>query len=200
MEQGFAFTVIEARDPLGDAPAGSDPRRDFRRAQRLYLGAVPGTDWLHDAIQAEFGAVNYELEIQRRSISAGASNEVAFVALILFGAGAIEFAKAFGQRAGQASADALLDWISERAQERRREAGWEHADPPPSFEIQETDYLTEEMRRELAGLLRRPADSLQVVSSTRTDCGGLGATYRDSDTGFEYDVAVERERATFTRR
>jgi hypothetical protein len=127
MQQGLSFTVAEAPHPMDDPDGVSpyDARGQFSAAHRVWLGWAAGTDWLHDAVGAEFGedTVWYDVQSKRDATHVGASGEVAAVVLILMGAGAADmlrtYYKAFAQRMGEASADALLEWARARARERR---------------------------------------------------------------------------------
>jgi hypothetical protein len=186
------FTLIETS---GFYEGGS--RNEFQIVRRIWLGGIHGgADWLHDALRAEFSAVTYEVESERRSISAGFSAETITVALVLLGGGAVEFARAFGKRAGEESADAVIEWVRERGRERRGERN----DPPPDFARYEVDRLTTGMRAELAGLLGKPDAALELVSASRTDDTPLVAIYRDRETGVEYEALVQSDSAVFTRR
>lgn len=98
VEQGLSFTVIEAPHPFESDPAQYDARKEFHAAHRVWLGSVPGTDWLHEAIEAQFGEdqVWYEVESRRDSTHVGAAGEVAAVVLILMGTAAFEYLRKFG--------------------------------------------------------------------------------------------------------
>src|SRR4051794_34132143 len=118
VEQGLSFTVIEAPHPM-EAPesiATYNAREQFYAAHRVWLGWNAGTDWLHDAIEAEFGEdlAWYDVKSTRDATHVGASGEIAAVVLTLMGAGAADmlrtYYQAFAERLGDASADALLNW------------------------------------------------------------------------------------------
>jgi hypothetical protein len=194
VEGGMTFTVFEAPDYF-ERPS----RGDFDVARRVYLGAVPGgTDWIHDELTAEF-TVPREIEVHRRSVEAGAGAEVVAIILVLLGVGAVEFARAFGKRAGEESADAVIDWMRARAQARREESG-RRLDPPPDFERYDARELAAGMQGELADVTGRARESLQLVNAERTQTTALVAVYRDADEGDEWEVTVERDSATFKRR
>jgi hypothetical protein len=59
----MTFTVFEA-----PGVCERDGRRDFYTASRVWLGYVPGTDWIHGEPEAEFASVRREIESERRSI------------------------------------------------------------------------------------------------------------------------------------
>lgn len=189
-EQGFTFTVIEGEQD------------DFTAARRVWLGAVPGTDWLHDAIAEEFGRdlVAYEVESHREAVNIGASGEIAAVVLVVLTPSVAAFSARFGGRLGEAAGDALLEWARERARRRREATGMETADPPPDLADRPTDVLTVGMQGELADLLGASEDRVELVHAERL--GGapiLRAVYRDSRDGEHYEVAVERDSASFIK-
>lgn len=207
MQQGLSFTVIEAPNPMDD-PAHSesyDARRDFRAAHRIWLGATGGTDWLHDAIEADFGedAAWYSVKSKRDATHIGASNEVATVVLTLMGLGALDYARrvyaAFTQRLADDSAGALLDWAREKARERRRTEHLEDFDGPPDFSgAWEVKWLSEGMASELADVLGVPQERLELVSAERRRLPHvMYAIYRDYQTGREYSAEVSQDSATF---
>jgi hypothetical protein len=201
LEQGLSFTVVEAPDPRDDpeTPPEFDSRKVFTVARRVWLGWVPGVDWLHNAIEGEFGEdrVWYDVQSSRKAVHIGAAGEVAAVILILWGAGALEFARKFGGRLGERSADGLIDWVKELATRRRKELGFEHADPPPDFANWELDHLAQGMKGDLAEITGVPTDRLELLSAERGQ--GLLARYRDHETGEEFEVEAQQNEAVFKR-
>jgi len=194
VEGGMVFTELDVPNE-----AGRMSRQDFDVARRVYLGSVPGgTDWIHDELTQAFVSVPREITIERRTISSGAADELVVVALILLGAGAVEFARAFGRRTGEESANAVIDWVRAKAQARRDE-GPRRLDPPPDFRTYDARDLAAGMQRELVGLTGRPTDSLQLVNVERTQTTTMVAVYRDAEDGAEWEVTVERDSATFKR-
>jgi hypothetical protein len=79
IEQGLSFTIIEAAHPLDisdeEAISSYNARTDFYSVRRIWLGSVPGTDWLHDAIEREFGEdrFSYDVRSERRATHVGAA-------------------------------------------------------------------------------------------------------------------------------
>lgn len=209
VEQGLSFTVVEAPHPMDDAERISsyNARRQFTAAHRVWLGGNSGTDWLHDAVEAEFGedVAWYDVESKRDATHIGAAGEVAAVVLILMGAGAADmlrtYYKAFAQRLGEASADALLEWARERSREHRKARGIEDWDGPPDFlgDGRDVKWLAVGMADELADVLGVPAAQLELVSAERRKPLAMYAIYRDVTTGDEFSVEVGRDSATFRR-
>jgi hypothetical protein len=199
VEQGLSLTVIDAPHPL-DEP-GSDPRRDFYAARRIWLGGVSGTDWLHEAIEREFGPAGgwFYVESERRSTHAGAGGEIAIVLLVLLIMRATDsFAKKFGERLGERTADDFYDWVTSLARDRRDETY--SGDPPPDFRTwDDVRQLAAGIRGELAELLRVDEGRLEVLSAERRDALALSARYRDVETGREYTAEVGRDEAMFRR-
>ena len=197
-EQGLSVTVIEAPHPLD--PPFPDPRRDFYSARRIWLGGVRGTDWLHEALEEEFGQLGpFTVDSERRSTHAGAGAEIAIVVLMLLGARMIDaFATKFSERLGERSGDAFYDWLQATARKRREEAS--SGEPPPDFS-QSTDVpaLAEGMKSELADLLQVENGQLELVRADRRESLTLHATYRELTTGAEYSVELGRDQATFRR-
>ena len=192
----MTFTVFEAPDYFERRPS----RGDFDVARRVYLGAVPGgTDWIHDDLTAEFTPADREIEVHRRSVSAGVSSEVVAVSLTLLGPAAIAFGVAFGKRMGEESAKAVIDWVRAKAQ-TRREASGRRLDPPPDFQRYDARELATGMQGELADLTGRAREPLELVNVERTQTTTLVAVYRDAEDGAEWEVTVERDSATFKRR
>jgi hypothetical protein len=195
VEQGLSFTVIEAPHPLDGDPEDFDARRDFSVARRVWLGWVPGTDWLHDAIESELGEdqVWYEVESKRDATHIGAAGEIATVALILMGAGAAEFARRAIGKIGERSGDALFDWVRDRARERRGEFG----DQPPDFMREEDlDALAQGMTGELADVLAIPEKRLELVGWERREGLAMYAVYDDRESGRRYGAEVGRDNVT----
>lgn len=204
--QGLSLTVIDAPHPLEGDVATYDSRDELRAAHRIWLGSAAGTDWLHEAIEEEFGEDLgwYEVHSRRESTHGGAAVEVATVVLVLTGAGLVDFLRkfygSFAERLGEASADALLEWARERAREHRKERGLESADGPPDLFDRDLDGLLAGMTGELADALRISEDRLEALSATRSHGVAFQAVYRDRETGREYDVIAGSDWATFTRR
>jgi hypothetical protein len=182
-------------------PGAYDPRRNFYVVRRLWLGHVPGTDWLHEGITAEFGKGSfwYEVETDRTTASIGALAESVTVVVLLMGVAAIEFVRKFGGRLGERSGDAVFDWVRDRARQRRAETGRQNADPPPDFFRDDVDYLAVGARRELADLLHISEERLALVTAERRKSLAMYAVYRDDEEEQEYTVEVERDCATFKR-
>ena len=184
-----------------DVPSesGRTSRHDFAVARRVYLGSVPGgTDWIYDELREAFASVPREITVERRSAEIGAGIELVAIALFLLGVGAVEFARGFGRRTGEESADAVIDWVRAKAKARRDEDP-RRLDPPPDFSTYDARHLAEGMQRELADLTGRAPDSLELINVTRTQTTAMVAVYRAED-GAEWEVTVERDSATFTRR
>jgi hypothetical protein len=204
VEQGLSFTVLDAPHPLDGDAATYDARKLFRSAHRVWLGSTAGTDWLHEAVEAEFGKHGgwYDVESARSTTHIGASGEIATVLLILMGAGLLDFARSFyrsaAQRLGEATADAVVEWARERSVERRRQKGLESADGPPDFFDRELDGLAEGMAGELADVLGVPQSRLAVVRAARDVGVALRAVYEDRASGRRYEVVVGHDFATFT--
>jgi hypothetical protein len=203
VEQGLSFTVVEAPHPLEDASgvASYDPRRDFYSIKRVYLGWVPGTDWLHDEIERHFGEDNvwYEVESNRDASHVGAAGEVATVVLVLMGAGAIEYSRKFVGKLGERSAEDIYAWVRELARSRRRDKGLEAADGPPDFlQRWEPADIAGRMKSELAGLMRVPESELELVSVDKRATHIL-ATYRLRATGDEYTAEIGTDNVLFQR-
>jgi hypothetical protein len=203
VEQGLSFTMIDAsrvQELAIDGP-WPDPRKEFTFARRVWLGWTPGVDWLHEAIEHEFGEdmAWYDVESKRKGVHIGASGETAAVVLILLSVAGIEFMRRFSGRLGERSADGLIDWVREQAARRRKEKGLDHADPGPDFSISDPDDLARGMTSELADLIEVPVERLELVQHERRADIALVARYRDTDTGEEYDVEVVRDEAIFTR-
>lgn len=201
MEQGLSFTVVVAPHPLDGEPGHWDGRRDFYSAQRVWLGGLRGTDWLHEATEQAFLPSGEWLSVdsERRSSHVGAAGEIATVVLVLMGAGALnflrKFSEGFAQRFGEASADAVLEWARQRARER----GTPHDGPPDFFRGWDADVLAEGMRRELADVMRVPVERIELVRADRSQSVALHAVYRDAETGHEYTAEVAQDAVTFTR-
>src|SRR5687768_8016171 len=111
VEQGLSVTVIEAPNPLEgeylEAVPPYDARKEFYSARRIWLGeSVAGIDWLHEAIEAEFGEDRfwYDVQSRRSATHVGAAGETAAVVVILMGVAAIEFVRRFAGRLGDRSA------------------------------------------------------------------------------------------------
>jgi len=206
-EQGLNFTVIEAPSPFEtddiEAISTYNGRRDFYTARRVWLGWTAGTDWLHDAIEREFGEDNvpYDVDSQRRATHVGAAGEVATVVLLLMGVGAIEFARKFGGRLGELGAEDIYDGAKQLARRRRTETGQTWGDDEPDFAAMDEGYMPEAVKRELADIMGVPADQLEVVevhAEVREDVV-LSATYRDRENGREYAAEVGRSDIRFRR-
>lgn len=194
---GLSFTVIEAPDPLQER-SGYVARRDFYSARRTWLGEMPpGTDWLHDAIEREFGEdyVWYDVYSQRNAAHVGASVEVATVVLVLLGAPAIEFARRFAGKIGERAADDLWDWVKGLARERNCGA----AVNPPDLSGHDPKFLAEAMRHQLAEIAGRPSDQIELVRSAQQQDAVLLARYRDRESGTEYAAEVQRSEVVFRR-
>lgn len=206
VEQGLSFTVIEAPHPLEDDSPGAvesyKAERDFYSARRIWLGWVPGTDWLHDEIERQFGEDNvwYVVRSERDASHVGAAGEIATVILILMGAGALEFARKFGGKLGDRSAGDIYEWVKGLARERRKERGIDWEEPAPNFrEGWELGYLAEAMKAELADIMRLPETELEITAVERRDDLALFATYRLKATGTEYTAEVADDFVDFRR-
>jgi hypothetical protein len=194
---GLSFTVIEAPDPLQERSDTYDARRDFYSARRTWLGEMPpGTDWLHDALEREFGEdyVWYDVYSQRNAAHVGASVEVATVVLVLLGAPAIEFARRFAGKIGERAADDLWDWVRGLARERMREDL-----SPPDLSGRNPKLLAKDMRYQLAEIAGLPPDQIELVSSAQQQDAVLLARYRDRESGTEYAAEVQRSEVVFRR-
>ena len=208
VEDGLSFTIIEAPHPLDepDSIATYNAREQFYAAHRVWLGWNAGTDWLHDAIEAEFGedAGWYDVQSRRNATHVGAAGEIAAVVLILMGTGAADMLRtyysAFAQRMGEASADALLEWARTKSRERRRAKQLEGADGPPDlFSGRDLEGLSFGMAGELADVIGVPEKRLELVTAERRKSLAVYAVYRDVETGHEYSVEVGRDSASFKR-
>ena len=206
VEQGTSFTIIRTPSPLREesGPTG-DPRQDFLEARRFWLGYTDGTDWLLTELEQELSddVVAYEIESNRRAIHIGASGEVASIALVLLGVGALDiirkFYGGFVERLGEASADAFLEWARERSRAHRERAGLTNADGPPDFYERDAESLAEGLRGELADLLGVKEDRLELTRASREPGLALKARYRSRDTGIEYEAEVMQDAASFVR-
>jgi hypothetical protein len=123
------------------------------------------------------------------------------VVLILMGLGAADmlrtYYRAFAERMGEASADALLEWARERSRDHRKATGMDDADGPPDF-FDGRD-LAVGMTGELVDVLNIPEQQLQLVRAERRPPLSVYAVYRDVETGHEYTVEAGRDSATFRR-
>jgi hypothetical protein len=210
---GLSFTVIEAPHPLERSGEEESPpyavRRDFYSARRLWLGFVPGgTDWLHDAIEREFGEdrVWYDVESRRDSTHIGAAAEISTVVLLLMGVPAIEFARKFSGRLGERVADDLWAWVKGLAQNRLREkeTGFDPPDPerelsPPDLSHYDPAYLGESMQAQLAEITGLPSKQLELVRYEQRKGLALHGLYRDSESGNEYTAEVRQNEVIFRR-
>ncbi|MDQ5807262.1 MAG: hypothetical protein M3320_01150, partial [Actinomycetota bacterium] len=176
VEQGLSFTLLQTPHPMDDpGHVTRDVRGDFYEARRVWLGSTGGVDWLHDAIESEFGedAVWYDVESRRNATHIGASGEVAYVLLVLMGAGALDFIRnfnaGFAQRLGELSADSFIEWVRRVTRDRRKAEGMESWDGPPNFYDQEVDELARSATGELAGLVHAPEERFELVSATRPE-------------------------------
>lgn len=199
VEEGLSFTVIESPHPFDGASSAFDARGELLSARRVWLGPVFGTDWLHEAIEAEMAESGgmYEVFSRRDSSYVGAASEVAQVLLVLLGAGATGFVAKLGAR----TADDLYDWVRERIQRHQpviAPGNGPDVDPPDFFE-RELEDLTEGMRAELAQCISVPEERLEVLSADRTEKIALSGVYRDTATGNEYSAETGRHSATFKR-
>jgi hypothetical protein len=206
LEQGLNFTIIEAPHPMDDPDRVSDydARKMFTSARRVWLGAAPGVDWLHDELEAQFGEDRfwYDVQSRRNATHIGASGEIATVVLILMGAAATAFAAKFGGRLGERSADGLVDWVRDQTAMRRKETGLEWADPPPDFSMQwgeQPDELADRLRAEVADITALPADRIELMRREAREGRVLVARYRDRETGTEYETEVFQSEVVVTR-
>ena len=206
VEQGLNFTVIEAPHPLDDDSPGAieayDARKDFYLARRVWLGWAPGTDWLHEAIEREFGEdhVWYEVRSQRNASHVGAFGETSTVVLILMGVAAFELARKFGGRLGELGAEDIYDWVRQLAKQRRQEKGLEWAeDESPDFSRWEFEDLSESVKTELADVMDIEPEQLELVDAERREHVVLLARYRDLRSEREYTAEVGRADVVFRR-
>lgn len=209
MLDGLSFTVLEPPNPMDDPDtiAAYDARQQFSVARRVWLGANAGTDWLHEAVEAEFGedAVWYDVLSQRNATHIGASAEWSQVVLILMGVGALDFARkvygGFAQRLGEMGAESMVEWARRKSRERRAAKGLEQTDGPPDL----TNgwggpaEVAEVMRQELADIAAVAGDRLELVECEARAELSTYAKFRDSQTGTVYVVEARRDDATFTR-
>lgn len=205
IEGGFSFTVIEAPHPLEDDSPGAieayDGRKDFHTARRVWLGWAGGTDWLHDAIEQEFGEerVWYDVVSRRNGVHVGAANEVATVVLILMGVAVIKFSRKFGGRLGELGAEDIYDWARQLAKRRRQEKGLNWAEDSADFSGMDFGYMPEAVKEELADVMSISPSRLSLVSAERREAILLFARYRDEETGREYTAEVGRSDMVFHR-
>ncbi len=209
MLDGLSFTVLEAPHPLDDPDRIEtyNAREQFTVARRVWLGWNGGTDWLHDAVEVDFGAdaVAYEVRSQRNATHVGAAGEWSQVLLILMGMGALDFARkvygGFAQRLGEVGAEAMIEWARKKSQERRAQKGWEKADGPPHFAEGwgGPEALVSVMRDELADVACLPAARLHPIQFEARHGLSLYAIFEDEKTRTRYLVEVRRDDATFTR-
>lgn len=207
IEQGLSFTVIEAPDPYEnpapEAISAYDARKDFSSARRVWLGWTAGTDWLHDAIEQEFGEDNvmYDVQSRRDATHVGASGEVSTVVLILMGVAAIEFSRKFGGRLGELGAEDIYDWVKQLAKRRRKETGleWTEGDADPDFSEWTFEDLPGRLKEELANVMGVADDELELVATERRDDLVLFARYRHVASGLEYTAQLGRSDVLFTR-
>jgi hypothetical protein len=160
-----------------------------------------GVDWLHTAVEAELAddAVAYNVESRRDATHIGASGEIAAVALILLGKFAWSYASAFGARLGEGHAEAALEWARRRSRAHRKAMRTEAMDGPPDFFERDPTALGWGMAAELADVAGVPKARLALLGAERSTDLALRATYRDTETGEEYEVIAGRDWARFRR-
>jgi hypothetical protein len=203
IEQGLSFTVMDAsrvQELATDGP-WPDPHKEFTFARRVWLGGMRGVDWLHEAVEQEFGEdmVWYDVQSRRTGVHIGASGETATVMLILLSVAGIEFTRRFSGRVGERSADDLYDWVRDLAARRRKKKDISERSGVPHFPDWPADSLAQGMKSELADLAQVPEDRLELVRRERGAEITLTARYRDTETGVEWDVEVGNDEAMFTR-
>jgi len=195
-EQGVSFTVVATRHFLTLTEAErEDPAEAFVSARRVFLPAAPGVDWLHDGAAEIVGpsGVGYSVSSRRESIEDGAGNAAVEVILSLFLL--IE-----NTEVGRRLQGDLYEWVKRRSLERRRETGYDDADPALDLSHFGLDQLSESVREELADFAKVPKARLELLSVEPRDPPVLMyAIYRDSMRGVEYAVEVGPSDATFTR-
>jgi hypothetical protein len=171
----------------------------FSSARRVWFGYTRGVDWLHQAVEGEFGEdqVWYDVKSERKSIHIGAAGEIAAVVLFLLSVGAVSFMGKFGDRLGEASADGLIEWVRELVARRKSEVGL--TDGAPNFLLGDSDQVAESMKRDLAQLAAVPESRLELLAHEKQEELMITARYRDAETGEEYTVEILRDEATFTR-
>lgn len=200
VEQGLSLTIYQCPHPC-DEPEGIetfDALKSFYSVRRIWFGEVPvGGEWLHEALEREFGEdrVWYEVQTTRKSTHVGAAGEVVAVVLVLFGAGALAAAKKIGEELGSDFAD----WARAKVRQRREEFQTGDFETSPNFDDHDLDGLAEGMKGELADVIQLPERRLQLVSKTRRRSLSLEAIYRDRETGMEYAAEVGRDEAIFRR-
>jgi hypothetical protein len=187
-EDGTILTVLEITDPL--APEGE--RGEFRGARRVWLGHLPGIEWIHDEAERRFLPVTEHVVVtsRRNSWHHGASAETAAVVLELIAAGV----------AGKLIAD-FIDHVKAKAREKKDEAGW----PESTYDFARW-WDGEEGRRKAAAWMRPDLAELVGIAPSRLEIESVDAhrtlvavaQYRDKKTGRRYRVEIDREEATFS--
>jgi hypothetical protein len=195
VEQAQSFTIIESRHPLEQPHlAREDPAAAFVSARRVWLPAVPGSDWLHDGAAQHVGptGIGYTIDSRRQSTEIGAGGGFLEVVLLLY----VLAEKTETGRHLQAD---LYEWVKRRAAERRVETGLDEADPAPDLGQYSKERLTEGLKDELADVAKVPKRRLELVGETQSEASVLSVRYRDVKTGVEYTVEVERDYVNFRR-
>jgi glucose-6-phosphate dehydrogenase assembly protein OpcA len=124
-------------------------------------------------------------------VHVGAGGEVAHVIIELLGAGV----------AGKVISD-LIDHAKKRIAEWREQFG-PGFDQPPDFtryDPESLDSLLDRLRGELAEIINVPLERIEV-SGRRVETRRVAeATFRNAETGDEYEVAIDRSTVTFARK
>jgi hypothetical protein len=195
VEQGQSFTIIESRHPLALPDSDrQDPAAAFLSARRVWLPAVPGSDWLHEGTAQQVGptGIGYTIESRRQSTEIGAGGGFLEVVLLLY----VLAEKTETGRRLQAD---LYEWVKRRAAERRIETGFDEADPAPDLSQYSKGRLAEGLKDELADVAKVPKRRLEFVGETQSEASVLSVRYRDVKTRVEYAVEVERDYVNFLR-
>jgi hypothetical protein len=187
-EDGVTLTVVEITDPL----TSEGGRGEFRAARRVWLGYVPGMEWMHEEAERRFLPITEHVVVtsRRHSYHHGASAETAAIVLELIAAGV----------AGKLIAD-FIDHVKNRAREKRQEARLDEADYDFSRWWNGDRGLRQAatwMRPDLAELVGISASRLEIESVEAHQTLVAVAQYRDKKTGHRYRVEVGRDEATFT--
>jgi hypothetical protein len=189
VEQGASLTIIQRGHPTDDPEYVGE----LRSIRRVWIGDVRGLEWLHDEAEQRLahGASGwFVVRSERSSMHLGAGGEIATVILELLGAGV----------AGKVISD-LIDYAKEHIRREREKVGL--PDSSPDFSAWGEGYeppLPERVKADLAEVAKIPAERLELVEERKTATLVHSALYRDTETGFEYEIEIGRDEATMRRR
>jgi hypothetical protein len=196
VEQGTTFTVVETRHffELTESER-DDPAASLISARRMWLPAAPGSDWLHDGaagVVAPTG-VGFAIDTRRQSAEVGAGGGFLEVVLVLY-------LVAEHSEVGRRLQGDLYEWVKRRVTERRKETGFEDADPAPDFSTYDRDQLTRQLKSELADVAKVPEARLELVRERQGGAQSVlyAVIYRDVKTKREYLVEVGGDEVTFS--